>query len=155
MTMPPDWTGTEQYEFVTLIAGGQSFCIEITQIREIRRWTPVTVLPHAPESVLGVMNLRGAVIPIIDLAARLGFGRIEPGPRHVVIIVALAQKTVGLLVDAVSEIITIRGDMVRETPVLQDDAATRFIQGVIALEKDMTRIVDLGTVIPTTVKEAA
>ena len=60
-------------EFVTLVAGAQSFCIEITQIREIRRWTPVTILPHSPSYVLGVINLRGAVIPILDLAEKLGF----------------------------------------------------------------------------------
>ena len=60
----------QNLEFVTLVAGQQSFCIEITLIREIRRWSPVTILPHSPEHVLGVMNLRGAVIPIIDLASK-------------------------------------------------------------------------------------
>ncbi|MEM8537769.1 MAG: chemotaxis protein CheW, partial [Pseudomonadota bacterium] len=57
---------TAQSEYVTLVAGGQNFCIEIMQIREIRRWSPVTILPHSPSYVLGVMNLRGAVIQIID-----------------------------------------------------------------------------------------
>ena len=61
-----------EVEFVTFSAGDQSFSIEITQVREIRRWSPVTALPHAPNEVLGVMNLRGSVIPIYDLAARFG-----------------------------------------------------------------------------------
>ena len=85
-------TQAKQMEFVTLIAGGQNFCIEITQIREIRRWTPVTILPHSPDHVLGVINLRGAVIPIIDLAAKLGFARISPTERHVIIITAIEEK---------------------------------------------------------------
>lgn len=66
------WSENETIEFVSLTAGNQSFCIEITQIRELRRWTPVTALPYAEDAVLGVMNLRGAVIPISDLAAKLG-----------------------------------------------------------------------------------
>ena len=155
MTTQPDWASEESYEFVTLVAGQQSFCIEITQIREIRRWTPVTILPHSPDGVLGVMNLRGAVIPIIDLAQRMDFGRIEATARHVVIIVALGERTVGLLVDSVSEILTIKGDQIRETPVILKDGATRFIQGVIALEDDMTRIVDLRAVVPMSYEDAA
>ena len=81
MSHPTETQASGQIEFVTLIAGGQSFCIEITQIREIRRWTPVTILPHSPAHVLGVINLRGAVIPIIDLAAKLGFPKIQPTAR--------------------------------------------------------------------------
>ena len=70
-----------EVEFVTFSAGDQSFSIEITQVREIRRWSPVTALPHAPNEVLGVMNLRGSVIPIYDLAARFGLGQTSQWSR--------------------------------------------------------------------------
>lgn len=142
-------------EFVTLVAGGQSYCIEITQIREIRRWTQVTSLPYAPHAVLGLMNLRGAVIPIIDLAAKLGFAPIEATSRHVVIVVAIEGRTIGLLVDSVSEILTIKSDVVRDTPVMDDDEGLQFISGVIALEDEMTRVIDLGTMIPDVERTAA
>ena len=71
----------QQSEFVSFTVAGQAFCLKITQIREIRRWSPVTILPHAPVDVLGVMNLRGAVIPIYDLSARFGLQRTEASER--------------------------------------------------------------------------
>jgi len=138
-----------QIEFVTLIAGGQSFCIEITQIREIRRWTPVTMLPHSPDHVLGVINLRGAVIPIIDLAAKLGFQPITPTERHVIIIVAISDRIVGLLVESVSAILGIRSSMVKETPRSSEDDAVKAIEGIIPQENDMTKIISLRSLLPS------
>lgn len=138
-----------QLEFVTLVAGGQSFCIEITQIREIRRWTPVTILPHSPAHVLGVINLRGAVIPIIDLAAKLGFPPIAPTERHVIIIVAISERIVGLLVESVSEILGVRSSMVKETPRSSEDETTKAIEGIVPQEDDMTKIINLGSLLPT------
>jgi purine-binding chemotaxis protein CheW len=135
-------------EFVTLVAGGQNFCIEITQIREIRRWSPVTMLPHSPPYVLGVINLRGAVIPIIDLATKLGFKKMDPTERHVIIIVAIDDAIVGLLVESVSEIIGVSQDMVRETPRGPEDATTRAILGIITLGEEMTKIINLSTLSP-------
>ncbi len=135
-------------EFVTLVTGGQNFCIEITQIREIRRWSPITMLPHSPPYVLGVINLRGAVIPIIDLAAKLGFEKIEPTERHVIIIVAIHDAIVGLLVESVSEIIGVSQDMVRETPRGPEDETTRSILGIITLGEEMTKIINLSTLSP-------
>ena len=113
MQQHDDPKGEKQTEFVTLVAGGQSFCIEITQIREIRRWSPVTLLPHSPPYVLGVINLRGAVIPILDLAAKLGFPPIEPTERHVIIISALEDLIVGLQFESVSDSLGIQTDAVR------------------------------------------
>lgn len=137
-----------QIEFVTLIAGGQSFCIEITQIREIRRWTPVTILPHSPAHVLGVINLRGAVIPIIDLAAKLGFAPIAPTERHVIIIVAISDRIIGLLVESVSEILGVQSSMVKETPRSTEDEAVKAIEGIVPRETDMTKIINLGALLP-------
>jgi purine-binding chemotaxis protein CheW len=81
----------------------QDFCIDIGLVREIRGWAPTTVLPHAPEYVKGVINLRGSVVTVVDLSARLGFGAAEPSQRHVVIIAMHAGRVVGLLADLVSD----------------------------------------------------
>ena len=148
MAQPAEHLESEVVEFVSFVAGEQSFCIEITQIREIRRWSPVTILPHAPGYVLGVMNLRGAVIPIFDLAAKLGLGRITPTERHVIIIAAVNGQTVGLLVDSVSEILSVRSDKVQEAPNVRGDDGTSCILGVIPQEEDMTRVIDLGRIVP-------
>ncbi|SPF81941.1 chemotaxis protein CheW [Pseudoprimorskyibacter insulae] len=137
----------DSIEFVTFSAGNQIFCLEITQIREIRRWTPVTALPHTPPDILGVMNLRGAVIPIFDLSARFGLGATPSNERNVVIVAASASDTVGMLVESVSEILSIESDQIQETPDLKSDAARNYITGVIAHNETMIRVVDLGAVV--------
>jgi len=136
-----------QKEFVTFASGNQSFCLEIMQIKEIRRWAQVTALPHAPEDVMGVMNLRGSVIPIYDLAARFGFGKTETNERNVVIIATVRDQTLGLLVQSVSEILTVSIDAIQETPDVKSVATQKTIVGVISLEEEMTRIIDLDAVV--------
>ena len=142
-------------EFVSLVAGQQSYSIEITQVREIRRWAPVTPLPHSDPAVLGVMNLRGAVIPILDLSARLGLGAIEPSSRHVVVVVAVGDRTLGLLVDGVSEILTVKGEAIRETPNVQSGDGIRSIEGLLEVGDDMSRILDLSMLVPGIERTAA
>lgn len=134
-------------EFVTFSAGQQSFSIEITQVREIRRWSPVTALPHAPQEVLGVMNLRGSVIPIYDLAARFGLGQTRENPRNVIVVAMHGGQTVGLLVEAVSEILSVPRDQIQETPDIRSELARQSITGVIPIENGMTRVIDLGAVL--------
>ncbi|MBV2358610.1 chemotaxis protein CheW [Thalassococcus sp. CAU 1522] len=136
-----------QFEFITFSAGGQSFCLEITQIREIRRWTPVTALPHTGDDVLGVMNLRGAVIPIFDLSARFGLGRTAENERNVVIVAASHESTFGLLVESVSEILAVANEDIQETPDIQSDATKQSIQGVIAVDGAMVRVINLDAVL--------
>ena len=82
-------------EFVAFRVGAQEFCIDIMGVREIRGWTPATPLPHAPAYVRGVINLRGAVLPIVDLAMRFGIGLTEPTARSVIIVVQVYQQVHG------------------------------------------------------------
>lgn len=134
-------------EFVTFFTGGQSFSMDIRQVREIRRWSPVTPLPHAPSEVLGVMNLRGSVIPIFDLAVRFGLQPTPDNPRNVVVIAAHDAQTVGLLVESVSEILSVSPERIQETPDLRHDNSRQSIIGVIPVEDGMTRVIDLSAVI--------
>ena len=142
-----DSASMTHFEFITFSAGGQSFCLEITQIREIRRWTPVTKLPHTPDDVLGVMNLRGAVIPIFDLAARFGLGKTSDNERNVVIVAAAGGTTIGLLVESVSEILSVDKSAIQETPDIKSDAARQAILGVISVGESMVRVVNLDAVL--------
>ena len=146
MQMSED-TSKSEVEFVTFSAGKQSFSIEITQVREIRRWSPVTALPHAPHEVLGVMNLRGSVIPIYDLAARFGLGQTPENPRNVIVVAMHGGQTVGLLVEAVSEILSVSREQIQETPDIRSEMARQSITGVIPIENGMTRVIDLGAVL--------
>ena len=97
-------------ELISFRIGDQEFCVDIMAVREIRGWTPATALPHSPAYVQGVINLRGAVLPIVDLAARLGLKPAEPTVRHVIIVAQVGEQVVGLLVDAVSDILTVTDD---------------------------------------------
>ena len=137
----------QQSEFVSFTVAGQAFCLKITQIREIRRWAPVTLLPHAPMDVLGVMNLRGAVIPIYDLSARFGLQQTEASERNVVIVVAVHGKPVGLLAESVSEIISINPEEIQDTPPVDSRYTMEYIQGIISHDDTMVRIINLDAVI--------
>lgn len=134
-------------EFVTFFAGGQSFSLDITHVREIRRWSAVTPLPHAPREVLGVMNLRGSVIPIYDLSARFGLGPTPENPRNVVVVATIDTQTVGLLVEAVSEILSVPPKQIQDTPDIRSESTRASITGVIPIEDGMTRVIDLAAVI--------
>ncbi len=134
---------SQLFEFISLYAGDQSFCIELNRIREIRRWEPITMLPHSPPFVLGVVNLRGAVIPIVDLAAKLGFPSLEPTKRNVIIICNLGDQVIGLLVESVSEILTVQRSELKEAPRVKEDPSTHAIRAVISIKDDMTRLIDL------------
>jgi len=142
-------------EFVTFFAGGQSFSLDITHVREIRRWTAVTPLPHAPKEVLGVMNLRGSVIPIYDLSARFGLGSTPENPRNVVVVAMIDNQTVGLLVEAVSEILSVQRSQIQDTPDVRSDSARQSITGVIPIDEGMTRVIDLAAVIQSKGRQAA
>lgn len=135
------------FEFITFSVGGQDYCLEITQIREIRRWTPVTALPHTPKDVLGVMNLRGAVIPIFDLAARFGLDATPSNERNVVIVAAVEGTTIGLLVESVSEILSVEKSAIQETPDIKSDATKHSILGMISVDEAMVRVVNLEAVL--------
>ncbi len=90
-------------EVITLVVRDVEFCLDIKAVREIRGWTPATPIPHAPGYVKGVINLRGAVMPVLDLAARLDLGFTEPTSRHVIVVAQCGNQLAGLLVDSVQE----------------------------------------------------
>jgi purine-binding chemotaxis protein CheW len=142
-------------EFVAFRVGAQEFCVDIMGVREIRGWTPATPLPHAPPYVRGVINLRGAVLPIVDLAMRFGLGPTEPTPRSVIIVVHVHQQIVGLLVDAVSDILTSSEASMQPTPDIASEMAKTFVKGVYAVDGRMISIVTLDCVLPINAKAAA
>ena len=91
-------------ELIAFKVGGQEYCVDVKSVREIRGWSPATPVPHAPPSMLGVINLRGVVLPIIDLASRMGFSPASPTSRHAIMVVEHSRQVLGLLVDAVGDL---------------------------------------------------
>ena len=142
-------------ELISFRIGAQEFCVDIMAIREIRGWTAATALPQSPSFVRGVINLRGAVLPIVDLASRLGFESTEANDRNVIIVAQIGEQVVGLLVDAVSDILTITDDMIQPTPDVASETAKSFIRGLIAMDGRMISLIGLDRVLPDMELEAA
>lgn len=142
-------------EYVAVRVSNQNFCLEIMSIREIRGWTPETPLPHAPPYVRGVVNLRGTVLPIIDLADRLGLGKTDPKERHVIVIARLGEQLVGLLVEAVADILTLTDDEIQPAPDVASEMAKRFVRGVVARDERMIKLLQLDEMLPKTERDAA
>lgn len=142
-------------ELIAFRIGDQEFCVNIMSVREIRGWTPATPLPHSPSYVLGVINLRGAVLPIINLSIRLGMKPVEPEARHVIIVVQVGAKVVGLLVEAVSDILTVSDDNIQPTPEVTSDLEKQYARGILAIDKRMICLIELGALFPDAESEAA
>jgi len=94
-------------ELIVVEIGGQRFAIDIMSVREIRGWCASTRLPQSPAHVLGMINLRGSVLPVIDFSSRLGLGDSAPNAASVVIVAEIGDRLVGLLVEAVCDILTL------------------------------------------------
>ncbi len=145
----------ERRELISFRVADQEFCVDVMAVREIRGWSAATPLPHSPDYVRGVINLRGAVLPIIDLSARLSLGTAEPTARHVIIVTRVNERTVGLLVEAVSDILTVTDDMVQATPDVACDTVRAFVKGILAIDGRMVSLISLDNVLPHMEAEAA
>lgn len=142
-------------EIVSFRLAEQDFCIDIMDIREIRGWTPPTPLPHAPDYVRGLINLRGSVLPIVDLSKRLGLTTVDASSRDVIIVAMVDGLLIGLVVDGVSDILTVRQSDIQPTPSVGSEGGLGYVQGIMAIDDRMIRLLDLKRVFPTKCGEAA
>ena len=147
--------GAAAREMITFLIGVQEFCVDVMVVREIRVWTPATPVAHAPSFMCGVINLRGIVLPIIDFAARLGFPPTEPTTRHAILVVQIGDQTVGLLVEGVSEILTISQDLIQPTPDVASKMAKDFVSGIVATDGRMISLIALDAILPPIEQAAA
>jgi purine-binding chemotaxis protein CheW len=143
----------ERQQFVTFSLNGQHYCVDIMSVREIRMLQAITPLPGAPESVRGVINLRGTIVPICDPRLRFGQGRTDITASHAVVVVAVQGRLTGLLVDEVLDIVTVTRSEVAPVPDADGGRRNPFFHGLITQNEqmliviDLERLVDAGTVI--------
>jgi purine-binding chemotaxis protein CheW len=144
--------GERTHQFISFKVGTEEYAIDILSVREIKGWTSTTVLPNQPDFVLGVMNLRGAIVPVFDLRCRFGRGMTQTTPSHVVIIVTALNRVIGLLVDAVSDILTVNAEEIRPVPETERErASAEFLAGIIAVNEGMVVLLSLETLFGSTV----
>lgn len=148
-------SGNGMLELIAFTLGDQEFCIEVMSVREIRSWTPATILPHSPGHVRGVINLRGVVLPVMDLAERLGLAPAEPSDASVIIVTQIGNQIIGLLVDLVSDIFTVSAEDVHAAPDVSKTMDRDQIRGMIPMDERMICFLQLDALFGTMESEAA
>ncbi len=142
-------------ELLTFRLADQEYSLDIMSVREIRGWTRATPLPHAPHYMKGVINLRGTVLPVMDLADRLGLSAREQTDRNVIIVVKLGDSMTGLLVDAVSDIIALTAADLQPPPDMSAGTAEGVVSALTLIDERMIRVLDLAATVNVTESVAA
>ncbi len=134
-------------QLVAFTVGDQFYSVDIMAVREIRAWSGTTVLPNTAEFVRGVINLRGTIVPIIDLGARFGLGQTDATKTHVVIILVVGERLYGLLADTVSDILTVAERDIHAVPQSEGNAENPFIEGLITNDGQMVAMIALPQIV--------
>jgi purine-binding chemotaxis protein CheW len=149
--------GTDQY--LTFILSKEEYGVDILRVQEIRGWDGATVIPNTPDYVLGVINLRGTVVPIIDLRKRFEMDNIEFTAETVIVVVKVVhdggERTVGMVVDAVSDVYNITADDVNSAPDVGGNVSLDFIKGLATVNDNMIILLDIDALINVGILEDA
>ncbi len=138
-------------QYLTFMLDGEEYGVEILGVQEIKGWEKSTEIPNTPEYVLGVINLRGAVIPVIDLRRLLGIKPREFSKLTVVIVVRTEYeertRTMGFVVDAVSDVYNIEPEQMRPAPDVESTVDTKFVKGLATVDDKMIILLDLDHIV--------
>lgn len=145
---------TDQVELLSLSIAGQEYAIDIMQVREIRNWSAPTPLPRTPDYVKGVINLRGTVLPVIDMTKRLGLPEDETRDRAVYVVVKDNDRLFGITVDGVSDILAVSKDALLKPPALNDSETESCVSSLILEEDRMIRVLASSRLAPENVGSA-
>jgi purine-binding chemotaxis protein CheW len=146
---PIDWQqgGAERnsahVQFISFAIGDDQYGVDIMAVREIKGWTEITHLPNQPDYVRGVLNLRGIIVPIIDLRCRFGQGMTEAASTHIVIIVQIGARPVGLLADRVLDIVSFESAKIQPVPRIAQASRINFLAGLVTVDSAMIALIDL------------
>ena len=159
---PNDWNGSgaghsaaPQTQFISFAIGDDQYGVDIMAVREIKGWTDITPLPGQAEYVRGVLNLRGIIVPIIDLRCRFGQGQTKATPLHIAIIVQIANKPIGLLADRVLDIVSLDSTQIKPVPRVAQSSRASFLSGLITTETGMIALIDLPNLLSSKIVDEA
>jgi purine-binding chemotaxis protein CheW len=147
--------GIADRQFISFAIGGDQYGVDIMSVREIKGWSEITHLPKQPDYMRGVLNLRGAMVPIIDLRCRFGQGMTEATPLHVVIVVQIGARHVGLLADRVLDIVGCNASQVQPVPRIAQGSRADFLSGLVMIESGMLALIDLSRLLSVSVGDGA
>jgi purine-binding chemotaxis protein CheW len=136
--------GGRNTELISFAIGHEQYGVDIMAVREIKGWSDITPLPDQPDYMRGVLNLRGVIVPIVDLRCRFGQGLTEASPLHVVIVVQIAGQLVGLLADRVLDIVSFDAGQIQPVPQTSQAMQADFMAGLVTAESGMIALIDLS-----------
>jgi purine-binding chemotaxis protein CheW len=140
----------EGREFLTFRLGAEEYAIDILKVQEIRGWEVPTTIANTPDFIKGVINLRGTIVPIVDLRLKFRLGEARYDEFTVVIILSFARRVVGIVVDAVSDVTTLSAQQMRPAPEFGGALDTKFITGLGTLGERMLILVDIEKLLTST-----
>ena len=140
--------GEDMQQFLTFILAGEEYGVDILRVQEIKGWDAVTQVPNTPEYVRGVINLRGTIVPIIDLRIRFNMEQLEYGPTTVVIVLKVMSdednsRIMGVVVDGVSDVYNIKNEEISPSPDFGEGVDSSFVKGLATVEEKMVILLDI------------
>lgn len=136
-------SGSASGEYLTFTLGNEEYGMDILKVQEIRGYDVVTAIANTPSFIKGVINLRGIIVPIIDLRIKFNLGKADYNELTVVIILSLSNRVVGVVVDSVSDVLTLNADQIKAAPSLSTSLDTRYIVGMGTVDQRMLILVDI------------
>jgi len=135
------------HQFLTFQLAGEEYGINITRVQEIKGWMPVTRIPNTPDFVSGVLNLRGNIVPILDMRNRFNLEKMEYSPTTVIIVLSVEDahrsRDIGVIVDAVSDVLNVNNEDIKEPPEFGNNISVEFISGLTVSGQKMVMILDI------------
>jgi purine-binding chemotaxis protein CheW len=139
--------GAEGRQYLTFRLGDEEYGVEILKVQEIKGYSAITPIPNTPSYIKGVMNLRGTIVPVLDLRARFGMSQTEYTPFTVIIVVTVGPKVMGLVVDAVSDVLDIPRENVQATPDFGSQVDARYLDGMAKAGDKLVVLLDIDRVL--------
>lgn len=140
---PVHAAGEPGNEFLTFTLGNEEYGLDILKVQEIRGYDAVTAIANSPAFIKGVINLRGIIVPIVDMRIKFNLGKVEYNEYTVVIILNVANRVVGMVVDGVSDVITLKPDQIKPAPEFGSAFDTKYLTGLGTVDKRMLILVDI------------
>ncbi|MCG5493755.1 chemotaxis protein CheW [Ectothiorhodospira variabilis] len=136
-------TSDDSREYLTFTLGDEEYGIDILNVQEIRGYDAVTKIANSPDYIKGVINMRGVIVPIIDMRLKFHLGQVEYNQFTVVIILNISGRVIGMVVDGVSDVVALKGEQIRPAPEFGAVLDTAYIDGLATLDERMVIVVDI------------
>ncbi len=140
-------TSTDPHQFLTFALGQEEYGVEILKIQEIKGFSAITPLPNAPPFIKGVLNLRGTIVPIVDLRKKFGLPEVAYTQFTVIVVVQVRGQIMGFIVDAVSDVLSVTGADIQPTPDLHGQVDTSFLNGLAKAGEKLVILLDIDKVL--------